>query len=72
VLARIDDGPADMEEALALVRAAAEVGTATLAATPHLPPDFSPSAAGAYATRSSGSRSTSTRRRRQSDLARGR
>jgi protein-tyrosine phosphatase len=40
VVARIDDGPADMEEALALVRAAADAGTATLAATPHLRADF--------------------------------
>lgn len=40
VLPRIDDGPADIEEALALVRAAADAGTATLAATPHLRADF--------------------------------
>jgi protein-tyrosine phosphatase len=40
VLPRIDDGPADTEAALALVRAAADAGTVTLAATPHLRVDF--------------------------------
>jgi protein-tyrosine phosphatase len=32
----VDDGPADMEEAIALARAAAEAGTRTLVATPHI------------------------------------
>ncbi|MDQ6915399.1 MAG: hypothetical protein M3155_06255 [Actinomycetota bacterium] len=32
----LDDGPSTMEEAVALVRAAAAAGTATLVATPHL------------------------------------
>ncbi len=40
VLPGIDDGPADTEQALALVRAAADAGTAVLAATPHLRADF--------------------------------
>jgi protein-tyrosine phosphatase len=40
VLPGIDDGPEDLEQALTMVRAAAESGTATIAATPHLRPDF--------------------------------
>jgi protein-tyrosine phosphatase len=40
VLPGIDDGPDDLEQALAMLRAAAESGTATIAATPHLRPDF--------------------------------
>jgi protein-tyrosine phosphatase len=40
VLPGIDDGPDDLEQTLAMLRAAAESGTATIAATPHLRPDF--------------------------------
>ena len=40
VLPGIDDGPRDLEGTLALARAAAAAGTATIAATPHLRPDF--------------------------------
>src|SRR5437660_746068 len=40
VLPGIDDGPSDGARALALMRAAAEAGTTTLAATPHLRSDF--------------------------------
>jgi protein-tyrosine phosphatase len=40
VLPGIDDGPSDLERALAMLRAAAESGTATIAATPHLRSDF--------------------------------
>jgi protein-tyrosine phosphatase len=36
VLPGLDDGPADLEVALAMLRAAAESGTTTIAATPHL------------------------------------
>ena len=39
VLPGIDDGPADMSGAVALVAAAAEQGTTALAATPHVRPD---------------------------------
>jgi protein-tyrosine phosphatase len=40
VLPGIDDGPADLAGSIALARAAAEIGTVTLAATPHVRPDF--------------------------------
>lgn len=40
VLPGIDDGAADIEESLAIVRAAAHEGTTALAATPHLRPDY--------------------------------
>jgi protein-tyrosine phosphatase len=40
VLPGIDDGPSDMDGAITMARAAAEVGTWTLAATPHLRMDF--------------------------------
>ncbi len=40
VLPGIDDGPADQDGSLALIRAAAADGTDTLAATPHLRHDF--------------------------------
>jgi protein-tyrosine phosphatase len=40
VLPGIDDGPAAMVESLAMARAAAEAGTRTLVATPHLRSDF--------------------------------
>jgi protein-tyrosine phosphatase len=40
VLPGIDDGPDDLEQSLAMLRAAAESGTTTIAATPHLRPDF--------------------------------
>ena len=40
VLPGIDDGPPDLAESLAMARAAAGAGTATLAATPHLHSDF--------------------------------
>ena len=36
VLAGIDDGPATMEDSVAIVRAAAAAGTATIVATPHV------------------------------------
>ena len=36
VLPGIDDGPADLDEALAMARAAAEAGTETIVSTPHL------------------------------------
>ena len=36
LLPGIDDGPASMEEAVALARAAAELGTSTIVATPHV------------------------------------
>lgn len=39
VLPGLDDGPADFEQALALVRVAARDGTRVIAATPHLRPD---------------------------------
>jgi len=39
VLPGIDDGPADLPGSLALLAAAAEEGTVTLAATPHVRPD---------------------------------
>jgi protein-tyrosine phosphatase len=40
VLPGIDDGPPDLEQALAMARAAQDSGTSTLAATPHLRSDF--------------------------------
>lgn len=40
MLPGVDDGPADLEAAVAMVRAAGEAGTSTLAATPHLRSDF--------------------------------
>jgi protein-tyrosine phosphatase len=40
VLPGIDDGAADIEESLALLRVAAHDGTTALAATPHLRPDY--------------------------------
>ena len=40
VLPGIDDGPADLQESLALLRAAALSGTRIIAATPHLRRDF--------------------------------
>lgn len=40
VLPGIDDGPRNLEGALAMLRAATEAGTATIAATPHLRSDF--------------------------------
>lgn len=40
LLPGIDDGPADLEQALALARAAANSGIHTLVATPHLRADF--------------------------------
>jgi protein-tyrosine phosphatase len=40
VLPGIDDGPRDLEGALALARAAVGAGTTTIAATPHLRSDF--------------------------------
>jgi len=40
LLPGIDDGPTDMAGTLAMAQAAAEAGTATLAATPHLRADF--------------------------------
>jgi len=40
VLPGIDDGPGTMEESLALARAAAEAGTRTLVATPHVSWDW--------------------------------
>jgi protein-tyrosine phosphatase len=40
VLPGIDDGAADIEESLALLRVAAYDGTTELAATPHLRPDY--------------------------------
>jgi protein-tyrosine phosphatase len=40
VLPGIDDGPADLDGALALLRAAEGCGITTLAATPHVRSDF--------------------------------
>lgn len=40
LLPGIDDGPDDLEQALAMARAAVECGIETLAATPHLRADF--------------------------------
>jgi protein-tyrosine phosphatase len=40
VLPGIDDGPSDIESALEMVRAAAQSGITTIAATPHLRSDF--------------------------------
>jgi protein-tyrosine phosphatase len=40
VLPGIDDGPGDMEQTIALLRAAADSGTSAIAATPHLRSDF--------------------------------
>ena len=40
VLPGIDDGPADLTEAIEMLRAASEAGTAAIVATPHLRRDF--------------------------------
>jgi protein-tyrosine phosphatase len=40
VLPGIDDGPEELEQSLAMARAAADSGTSTIAATPHLHPNF--------------------------------
>jgi protein-tyrosine phosphatase len=40
ILPGIDDGPADLDDALGMARAAAEAGIGTLVATPHLRSDF--------------------------------
>jgi protein-tyrosine phosphatase len=40
ILPGIDDGPAELEESLAMARAAADCGIATIASTPHLRADF--------------------------------
>jgi protein-tyrosine phosphatase len=40
MLPGIDDGPPDLHEAVAMARAAVGAGIATIAATPHLHPDF--------------------------------
>lgn len=40
VLPGIDDGPDDLDQSLAMLRAAVASGTSTIAATPHLRPDF--------------------------------
>jgi protein-tyrosine phosphatase len=40
VLPGIDDGPDDLEQSLAMARAAADSGIATIASTPHLRTDF--------------------------------
>jgi protein-tyrosine phosphatase len=40
LLPGVDDGPSELEESLAMARAAFGSGTATLATTPHLHPDF--------------------------------
>lgn len=40
VLPGIDDGPDELEQSLEMLRAAADSGIATIAATPHLRPDF--------------------------------
>ena len=40
ILPGIDDGPTDLDAALAMLRAAAETGTTVIAATPHVRPDF--------------------------------
>ena len=40
VLPGIDDGPGELDGALAMARAAAQAGTQTLVATPHLRSDF--------------------------------
>jgi protein-tyrosine phosphatase len=40
LLPGIDDGPRDLEDALALARSAVQAGTRTIAATPHLRSDF--------------------------------
>lgn len=40
LLPGIDDGPPDLAESLAMARAAVGAGTAAMAATPHLHPDF--------------------------------
>ena len=40
VLPGIDDGPADMEDALQMLKAAAGCGISTIAATPHVRADF--------------------------------
>lgn len=40
VLAGVDDGPATIRDSLDLIRAAAEEGTDTIVATPHVRPDF--------------------------------
>ncbi len=40
VIPGIDDGPPDLEQSIAMLRAAAESGVTTIAATPHLRSDF--------------------------------
>lgn len=40
ILAGVDDGPATLEESVALARAAARDGTATIVATPHVRSDY--------------------------------
>jgi protein-tyrosine phosphatase len=40
ILPGIDDGPDDLEQSLAMARAAVESGIGTIASTPHLRPDF--------------------------------
>lgn len=40
LLPALDDGPKDLDGALAMARAAAQAGTSTIAATPHLRADF--------------------------------
>jgi protein-tyrosine phosphatase len=40
ILPGIDDGPSDIDSALAMARAAVDAGIATIVATPHLRPDF--------------------------------
>jgi protein-tyrosine phosphatase len=42
VLPGIDDGPADLAEALEMAQAAVEAGTKTIAVTPHVRPDLFP------------------------------
>ncbi len=42
LLPGIDDGPEDLEGALEMARAAVEAGTGTIAATPHVRPDYFP------------------------------
>jgi protein-tyrosine phosphatase len=40
ILPGVDDGPEDMPQAIEMLRAAADCGISTIAATPHLRPDF--------------------------------
>lgn len=40
LLPGIDDGPADLEQSLAMAQAAVDAGISTIASTPHLRPDF--------------------------------